>query len=134
RERLLVYLVRRADLEEEAEQRCLVLGRGARLAEELGNVSQALGLWNARLDDDASDLEALAAKIALLRQHERPGALVEALEARAKVCPDPHQCREDLIAAAGIYDSALGEASRAIERWQEVEARFGRTEETVDHL
>ncbi len=134
RERLLVYLVARADLEEERGQRHEVLGRAARLAEQLNDIDQALGIWNVRLDDDAGDLEALSAKIDLLEQSQRHAGLVEALEARVQVCPDGEQARADLVRAALLYHESLGELAQAIQTWRRIEERFGRTSQTVDHL
>lgn len=134
RARLLVYLVRRAELEAEPAERREVLARAAGLAEELGDVDQSLSLWDARLSDDPADIEALTAKIELLGRVGRHAGLVEALEARVAARPDHPQSRADLILAAEIYDHHLADTAQAIERWLQVEARFGRDYETVDHL
>ena len=89
RPRLLYYLERRAGLELEPATVKSVLGAAARLADELDRPEQALELWARRLAHDERDHEALSAQIALLARLHAHAGLVQALEARAAVSPDP---------------------------------------------
>ncbi|MCH2110951.1 MAG: hypothetical protein MK135_16660, partial [Polyangiaceae bacterium] len=79
-------------------------------------------------------LEALTERIEIFGVLELPQGLVESLEARAKAATDQEVIQGDLIRAAKIYSDRLANIERAIELWQELEQRFGRTHETVVSL
>ncbi|AKF05991.1 Membrane protein in colicin uptake-like protein [Sandaracinus amylolyticus] len=123
-----------AKLENDASERRRVIGQAARLAEELGASDRALALWQARLDADAQDLEALDARIGILEREERWQPLIETLRLRAaSPVPGPLQ-RADLVRLAGVQAERVGDRAGAIETWLEVQSRFGEDVETVDAL
>lgn len=132
-EQLLRILEIRADLEEGA-QRKRILGEAAFLATSLGQGERALGLWSLRLNDDATDDEALSAKIDLFEDLGKNQGLVETLVARASVGDDEARKREDLVRAAGVHAERLNDLKSAIQVWRTVEDRFGRTHQTLDSL
>src|SRR5690606_38785709 len=90
----LAVLERLATLERAASVRRAVLGDAGRLADELGDPDRALRAWQARLELDEHDLEALDATVALLEKHERWGPLVEALRRRADAVALPQRSGE----------------------------------------
>ncbi len=134
REDLLAILERRADLEGKAEERKRILGQAAVLATDLRQLERALGLWSLRLNDDASDDEALSAKIVLFVELERFQGLVEALEARALLGGDVARKRDDMVRAATVRAERLGDLKTAIATWVTIEERFGRVSESLDSL
>lgn len=126
-------LERLSSLVPDAPERRDLLGRVARLADELGDLDRALAAWERRLTADATDMEALDATIDVLGRTERWEPLVEALRRRADASEGAGS-REDLVRIAGIMAGQIKDVDRAILTWREVEDRFGRNPQTVDAL
>lgn len=130
----LDILERLAGLESEPSEKRRVQGEAARLAETLEHFERALALWQARLDSDARDLEALDARIEILERIEEWIALIETLRLRANShVPAPLQ-RADLVRLAGVAETRLGDRPLAIDTWLEVQSRFGDSVDIVDAL
>ncbi len=130
---LLDVLERLATLVTDTAERCALLGKAARLADEQDDLARALRLWERRLGENAADIEALDAIIDLLGRTESWEPLVEALRKRANASQGA-QSRDDLVRIGGIMSGPLHDKDRAILAWREVEERFGRNEQTVDAL
>ncbi|MFW5875656.1 MAG: tetratricopeptide repeat protein, partial [Myxococcota bacterium] len=110
------------------------LGRAARLAEELGQPDRALASWQARLEVDPSDREAVDAIVSLLEREERWEPLVEALRQRIAHETVEFAKRADLVRVAKIESGPLAAPERAIATWREVAEGFGEDPEVVDAL
>lgn len=130
----LAVLERLATLERAASVRRAVLGDAGRLADELGDPDRALRAWQARLELDEHDLEALDATVALLEKHERWGPLVEALRRRADAVALPQQSRADLVAVAEVQEQRLQAVADAIDTWLQIRERFGDEDDVVAAL
>ncbi|MEX1368627.1 MAG: hypothetical protein AB1Z98_36200, partial [Nannocystaceae bacterium] len=130
----LAVLERLASLERASSVRRAILGEAGRLADELGGADRALAAWQARLETDEGDLEALEATVTLLEKHERWVPLVDALRRRAKAAPLPLQSRADLVRVATIQEQRLEAAAEAIDTWLEIRTQFGDDPEVVAAL
>lgn len=133
RAELVDVLERLSSLVPDAAERRELLGRVARLSDELGDLDRALAAWERRLTADSADMEALDATIDVLGRTERWEPLVEALRRRADAS-EGTRSREDLVRIAGIMAGQIKDVDRAILTWREVEDRFGRNAQTVDAL
>jgi tetratricopeptide (TPR) repeat protein len=133
-DRRLTALERRAAVEPKLDEKRLVWALVARLALERGNVDRALAAWQARLDLDATDAEALAAARALLVAAERWPALIDLLRRRVAGGPPAHQIRADLVEIATLARERTRDLGLAIETWRELATRFGEDEESVAPL
>jgi tetratricopeptide (TPR) repeat protein len=132
--RRLDALERLAPLEPKDGEKKLVWALVARLALEGGDVDRALAAWQARLDLDAADVEALAAARALLVGVARWPALIELLRRRVNGGPPAHQIRADLVEIATLARERTRDLPLAIETWREIAARFGDDEESAAAL
>lgn len=130
----LAVLERLARLERASSVRRAVLGEAGRLADELGDPDRALSAWQARLDADGRDLEALDATVELLEKHQRWAPLVEALHRRAKAVPLAQQSRADLVRVAEVQERKLATTAEAIDTWLRIRERFGDEEDVVAAL
>ncbi|MCX4241103.1 tetratricopeptide repeat protein [Paraliomyxa miuraensis] len=130
----LAVLERLATLERASSVRRSVLGDAGRLADELGDPDRALQAWQARLESDASDLEALDATVTLLEKHERWAPLVEALRRRAAAVPLAQQSRADLVRVAEVHEQRLEAIGDAIDTWLHIRERFGDAQDVVAAL
>ncbi|MCA9649880.1 MAG: tetratricopeptide repeat protein [Myxococcales bacterium] len=130
----LAVLERLAGLERASSVRRAVLGEAGRLADQLGDPDRALAAWQARLDTDESDLEALEAMVELLEKHERWEPLVETLRRRAEVAPLPLQTRADLVLVARVQEEQLEATAGAIETWLAIRGKFGDDADVVEAL
>lgn len=119
-EEQLAALEQLAGSEPEASDRRGVLGRAARLAEQLGEGPRAIALWQQRLGADQKDSEALAALIALLDQESQWESLIETLQLRISGGGAALQRRGDLSRIASIEEHKLQIPERAIESWKRV--------------
>ncbi|HLM72691.1 MAG TPA: hypothetical protein VK459_08365, partial [Polyangiaceae bacterium] len=133
RAELVDVLERLSSLVPDTSERRDLLGRVARLSDELGDLDRALAAWERRLTADSADIEALDATIDVLGRTERFEPLVEALRRRADAS-EGARSREDLVRIAGIMAGQIKDIDRAILTWREVEDRFGRNAQTVDAL
>lgn len=134
KEEQLQILERLATLEPEAAVRVAVVGRAARLADELGETERALGLWRGRIEANEEDIEALDAMIAILEREEALQALIHALHRRVEAPVPALQRRADLIWIAKIQEERLSELDEAVSTWRRVAEQFGHDAETVDAL
>lgn len=130
----LAVLERLAGLERASAVRRAILGEAGRLAENLGDPDRALSAWQARLDADAADLEALEAMVALLDRNERWEPLVAALRRRSEHAPLPLQSRADLVRIAEVQRERLEATDEAIATWIVVGDRFGYDPEVIAAL
>lgn len=125
-EKLKETLTTQIRLEESADQRKEIEGRLGTLCETvLGDAEGAVTAWKARLDDNASDPEALAA---LDRLYERTGQyreLVQILESRRDQTTDPAQRRAFMQRSAETLANKLGAAPEAIDAWRAIVEEFG---------
>jgi tetratricopeptide (TPR) repeat protein len=133
-EERLGMLERLATLEPEPADRRRVLGRVARLAEQLGQGDRALSAWQTRLDADPSDREAVDSLISLLEREERWEPLVEVLRQRIAHETVAFAKRADLVRVAGIEAGPREAPEDAIATWREVAEQFGEDPEVVDAL
>ncbi len=133
-EQQLEALERLARLERAEPVRRAVLGKTARLAEELGDINRALTAWGTRLDADGNDLEALSAVIELLEKNNRFAELVEALGKRAASAVLPAQRRADLVRIAEVFAAELEQPGRASETWMTIIEEFGFAADAIDNL
>ncbi len=130
----LDMLERLARLEPEPAERRAVLGRAARLAERLGDADRAFGAWQARLETDPGDSEALDAAIDLLEREERWAPLVDALRRRVRSEVPAFQRRADLERIARTQGQKLEAPEEAIETWAEIASQSGEDATVVDAL
>jgi lipopolysaccharide biosynthesis regulator YciM len=134
REPLLGTLERRALLESDVVEKCQVLERAARLAQELNAVDRALAAWESILQIDPKHAAGLDATVALLQNHGRWLELVHALRRRAMASADAQAVRADLVHAAQTLSHELEAHSDAVALWNEIGTRFGRDDQVVDAL
>ncbi len=134
RERLLGVLERLAVLEQNQRGQRHVLGEAATLAAELGDIERSLALWQRCFEAGDGDLAPLDARIVLLEGAERWETLIEDLERRAAATKKPAPRRADLVKVAHIYETKLFRLTQAIDVWRDIEAQFGRNDETLDAL
>ncbi|MCG8419297.1 MAG: hypothetical protein MJE77_15295 [Proteobacteria bacterium] len=130
----LGVLERLAAIENSPATRRTVLGEAARLAEGLGETDRALALWQTRIDDDADDVFALDATIALLESNQRWEPLIESLDLRVAKATSESQRRADLVRIAIILDRELNAREKSIDAWVRVQNECGENAETVDAL
>ncbi|MEM9491605.1 MAG: hypothetical protein AAGC55_20840, partial [Myxococcota bacterium] len=130
----LGVLERLATIETSPSSRRTVIGEAARLAESLGETDRALALWQTRIDDNADDLFALDAMVALLESNQRWQPLIASLGLRVSKAKSDSQKRADLVRIAVIYDKELSDAGQAIDAWVRVQNECGENAETVDAL
>lgn len=132
-EALLDALVELANLVEENDRR-EVLGRGATLAHQLGDIDRALALWEFALAADPRDDEALEATVAITKQAERWTELVPALRRRIDATTSAWARRNDLMEIARVQDQQLALPNDAVATWNELAATYGEDSEAVDAL
>lgn len=130
----LDVLERLVEHEPEASERRDILGRAARLADSLGQTERALNLWSCRVEEEASDVEALGAIIVILKREERWEPLIEVLLKRAEAPVSKRQSREDMVAVARLRAKELEDIEGAIATWLEVRERFGEDDEIINSL
>ncbi len=124
-------LERRAALESEPEARSAALGEAARVAFSiLNDPARAVSNWQARLADDAEDLEALDGLIQALERARRWGELVSVLQTRAGLLESKDAARGDRVRVARILAEQMHARDQAIAAWTSVRELHGRDEET----
>ena len=134
RERCSV-LERLAALETQSDARRGALGEAARVAFVLLNdPARAVTNWEARLKDDAEDLEALDGLIEALGRAERWSELVAALRVRAKLLKVADSARTDRVRIARVLADQMHARKEAIAAWMHVREVHGRDEESFAAL
>ncbi|MCC6645454.1 MAG: tetratricopeptide repeat protein, partial [Polyangiaceae bacterium] len=113
-------------LEGDADKRRELWGRLGELAETVqADRDGAIAAWQARLADDPSDEQALAA---LERLHDAAGAwkeLVQVLRAHEQVSQDPVERRRLLVKTAETLGAKLGDTTEAVLAYRTVVDEFG---------
>lgn len=102
-------------------------------AHEARDLDRAIRALSAILAEDPCDVEAEAELDRALASAGRNAELVTLLEQRA-ARSEPSQARADITRAAKLYAAELGDLDRAIARWSELRARFGRDGESAAAL
>ncbi len=117
---------------DDAERR-VALGNVAEVAAiRLDDLARAVRCFRMRLEDDASDAEALDGLCDMLARAAMYADLVEALLQRAERGGDKAQ--EDLWRVAELYTERLNQPAQAIEIWTRIEAEHAATPETFRAL
>jgi tetratricopeptide (TPR) repeat protein len=136
----LAVLERMATVEPEPGRRAEILGTAARLAAELGELERAIEAWEARLEANPDDLEALDGLAALLEADGRHRPLLGVLQRRAKVLEGKggaearSRARDDRMRMATLLAHELGEPAGAIAEWEAIEQEHGASEESIAAL
>jgi tetratricopeptide (TPR) repeat protein len=121
-------------LESKIETQRDALVEAAQLAEKLSDDERALSLWRQCLALDEADSLALDAQVAILARGRRFHDLLGALRARFQHGTNDEMRRSDLIWSAHLHELQLAQPDQAIALWNEIEATFGRTNDTTDAL
>ena len=117
-EDLVVYLQKRADLEEEAESKSELLRRVGRiLTDSLNDNDNAAQVWK-RLVEIKPDAEALKALASYYGQREEYDTLSDTLAQLIPVIEDPQEKRDLLYAQAEILAERLNDPQGAIKALQ----------------
>jgi tetratricopeptide (TPR) repeat protein len=130
-EQRLEVVERIAGLERDSDARRGVLGLAARLATQLGETSRAVGFWERRVVEDASDSEALDGLVELLEREASWRRLTEVLELRARAAATDERRRADRVRVAQLLGGALDQPADAIAAWRSIEADFGDAEDAA---
>ncbi len=126
----LAVLERLALLEEDdAKLRRDAYGEAARLAADIGESDRSVAAWEARLRDDASDVEALDGLVEILGSSGKLRALVDALLKRAAVNDSSPASRDDRVRAARILSSELDATDEAINVWESIREASGEADD-----
>jgi tetratricopeptide (TPR) repeat protein len=130
----LEVLEKMAAAESVPSSRRALIGDLARLAEKLGEADRALEAWARRRADDADDLEALEATIAILEGERRFEPLIEALEQRVRRSSRPSERRADLTRIATVQADELDRKEAALAVWRRIHDEFGEDPEIIAAL
>jgi hypothetical protein len=123
-----------AALEKNKMARRDALGEVARIASAvLADPDRAARAWKARLDDDASDREALDGLVAVFEAARRWGDLIDALDKRAALA-EPAVARADRARVAAVFSGELDAVGQAIATWIDIRRSFGPDEESFAKL
>ena len=94
---------------------------------------RAIRAWRARLNDDASDTEALDGLADAVAAQGNWADLVSVLEARAALSA-PEAARRDRTFVARLWADQLGDPERAIATWKAIRSDLGADAESFDAL
>jgi tetratricopeptide (TPR) repeat protein len=134
-ERRASGLERLARLTDDAAERRRALAEAAKVAsEELRDLCRAADSWQAIVDLDATDREALDGLVSSLAPLDRPEALAKALELRIALAATPSERRADEKALARVLSGPLARPERAVELWQKLNREDPSDEEALDEL
>ncbi|HMJ54867.1 MAG TPA: tetratricopeptide repeat protein [Polyangiaceae bacterium] len=123
-----------AALEKSKPARRVALGEVARISSAvLADPDRAARAWKARLDDDATDREALDGLVAVFESARRWGDLIEALDKRA-IIAEPAVARADRARIAEVFAGELDAVGQAIATWVDIRRTFGPDEESFTRL
>ncbi len=112
-------LERLAKLEPDGSARRAVLGEVARIAsKDFGDTERAIRAWRTRLDDDATDLDAIAGLRSALASQGRWRELLGVLERGAAALPDARTAL--LLEAAQLCERELDDATAAARCYEEL--------------
>ena len=130
----LAALEAQAGLERDPAERRRVLGLVAQLATRLGAYPRALTAWGERLTNDANDVDALDARIAIFRHIEDWDSLQAGLRDRLLRTVNPALRRAVGLELAEVLDKKLEDDDAAIEAYRAVATEFGEDVTVVDAL
>jgi tetratricopeptide (TPR) repeat protein len=130
----LEALSRMSELEREPQLQRSLLGRMAKLAEKLGDKARADQAWQARLNADAEDLEALDALVTSAAEQQQWQKLAALLEQRIAAPGASARKRKDLVWLANTHAEQLADPGAAIEVWRRIVTTFGEDTESVTAL
>lgn len=122
-------------LEPDADRRGQLLARiGELSAEVLGDVSRAIGAWQARLEESPDDAEALLALDELYTRAESWAELAGVLERRRDLVAGGGERRALMLRLAEVQRDRLAQPSAAVESLQAVVDEFGPDATVYDAL
>lgn len=130
----LAALEAQAGLERDPAEKRRVLGLVAQLATRLAAFPRALAAWGERLTNDANDVDALDARIAIFRHIEDWDSLQAALRDRLLRTVNPALRRAVGLELAEVLDKKLEDDDAAIEAYRAVATEFGEDVTVVDAL
>lgn len=134
-EKLKDTLMTQIRLEENADARKEIEGRLGTLCETvLSDPEGAITAWKARLEDNSSDAEALAALDRLYERTEKYRELVRILESRRDQTDVASERRELMRRAAETLANKLDAAEEAIDAWRAIVEEFGPSPEILSAL
>ena len=123
-----------AALEKNKKARREALGEVARISSSvLADPDRAARAWKARLDDDATDREALDGLVTVFESARRWGDLIDALDKRAALA-EPQVARADRARIAAVFAGELDAVGQAIAAWTDIRRAFGPDEESFTKL
>jgi hypothetical protein len=123
-----------AALEKNKTARRDALGEVARISGAvLADPDRAARAWKARLDDDATDREALDGLVAVFEAARRWGDLIDALDKRAALA-ESAVARADRARIAAVFAEELDAVGQAIATWIDIRRAFGPDEESFTKL
>lgn len=123
-----------AELEDTPAARKAALGSAAKIAgRNLRDWPRAIRAWRARLADDESDLEALDGLADAVAAAGDWPALIEVLEARARVS-EPEAARRDRVFVARLWADQVGDPERAVAAWRALRRELGPDPESYEAL
>ncbi|HMI85354.1 MAG TPA: tetratricopeptide repeat protein [Polyangiaceae bacterium] len=123
-----------AALETNKAARRDALGEVARMSGAvLADPERAARAWRARLDDDATDREALDGLVTVFESARRWGDLIDALDKRAAMA-EPAVARADRARIAAVFAGELDAVGQAIATWVDIRRAFGPDEESFSKL
>jgi hypothetical protein len=111
--------------EEHPHARRLLLAEITTAYTALGEPERALAAWDAELERDPGDHEALARSVDLCAQLGRHDLLARRLRQRAAASLTPGQRRRDLVQVAELLAGELDDPAAAIDVWLQVRDEFG---------
>ncbi|MBN2344724.1 MAG: tetratricopeptide repeat protein [Deltaproteobacteria bacterium] len=130
----LAVLEKIASLESTSMVRRTVYQEAARLAEQLSLTERALAFWNAVLNENDNDSEALGASINLMHQTEQWDEAIQYLTRRAEAAVLKEQRRNDLVQIAAIQLNYQENIAAAIKTWKLIFDEFGPRHDCVAQL
>jgi tetratricopeptide (TPR) repeat protein len=123
-----------AALEKNKTARRDALGEVARISSSiLADADRAARAWKARLEDDASDRDALDGLVAVYESARRWVELIDALDKRAAFAT-PDVARKDRARIAAVFSGELDSVGQAIATWVDIRRTFGPDEESFVKL
>lgn len=129
-----IIVERIANLESDPIRRKAAWAKVAGLAlEHLDDPDRARSAWQARLEDDPSDAEALDGLESVLEILGRYDDLARVLETRARV-RGGEDARRDRVRLARLYQEKIGNPAAAIDTWKALRAELGPDDESFDAL
>ncbi len=134
-ERVAQLLERRIEAEMDPDSRVRLRKELARAkSDSLGDVEGAIEAWRGALDEDATDIESIAALEVLYEKTDRWGELEELIQRRLDIA----ETQADRIAArvrlARLADQRLGRREEAIEQLREILEEDPKNDEALDEL